>query len=88
VGQVARVLECLPSKHQALSSNPAPPKKEKSVIHWTILKQLLVIQDTTMNTPIHRADKILLANIYKELIETNKKNIDGPQKRNKKNLNR
>jgi hypothetical protein len=28
-GGVAQVIKCLLSKHEALSSNPAPPKKKK-----------------------------------------------------------
>jgi hypothetical protein len=32
-GRVVQVVECLPSKHQALSSTPVPPKKEKKKKH-------------------------------------------------------
>jgi hypothetical protein len=28
-GGIAQVIECLPSKYEALSSNPAPPQKKK-----------------------------------------------------------
>jgi hypothetical protein len=29
-GRVAQVIECLPSKHEALSSNPSATKKKKT----------------------------------------------------------
>jgi hypothetical protein len=42
-GDMAQVVEHLPSKHEALSSNPSIAKEEKENNHWAIYKIILRI---------------------------------------------